>query len=209
VADLARWVSLLNCLGARCNVEPIFAQLCERYAEPHRAYHTLSHIYACLALFDEASHLAAHPDRVEAALWFHDVVYDPRAIDNEEQSARWAGCRLREAGVPGECALTISDLILVTRHRDVLSCVDAQLVADIDLAILGADRETFDLYERQIRQEYDWVPEGTFCRRRAAVLARFTEREHIYQMPFFRVRYEARARENLARSLSRLRRACG
>jgi predicted metal-dependent HD superfamily phosphohydrolase len=199
----------LDSLGAGGDAGPIFAELSERYAEPHRTYHALSHIQACLALFDEASHLTAQPHEVEAALWLHDVVYDPRAGDNEEQSARWADRRLGEVGVPGEHILTIGDLILITRHNRVPSSADAQLVADIDLAILGAGQEAFDLYERQIRQEYDWVPEETFCRRRAVVLTRFLERERIYQTSFFRERYEAQARENLARSLSRLRRAHG
>ena len=209
LTDLARWQALLDRLGAKRAVEPVFAGLRKRYAESHRAYHTYAHVQACLALFDEARHLAAHPDEVEAALWLHDVVYDPRAVDNEEQSARWADHHLGEAGDPGERILAIGELILVTRHDGVPSSVDAQLVVDIDLAILGAEQEAFDLYERQIRLEYDWVARETFCRRRAAVLTQFLERERIYQTAFFRERYEAQARANLARSLSRLGRAHG
>jgi predicted metal-dependent HD superfamily phosphohydrolase len=209
LTDLARWKALLDRLGAKHSVESVFAALEERYAEAHRAYHTYAHVQASLVLFDEAGHLAAHPDEVEAALWLHDVIYDPRAADNEEQSARWADRYLGEAGVPGERLLTIGELILVTRHDGVPSSVGAQLVVDIDLAILGAEQEAFDLYERQIRLEYDWVAEETFCRRRAAVLTQFLKRERIYQTPFFRERYEAQARANLARSLSRLGRAHG
>jgi predicted metal-dependent HD superfamily phosphohydrolase len=204
VTHLARWVLILNCLGAGGEIEPVFVALKERYAEPHRAYHTFAHVRSCLKLFDEAKHLASHPSEVEAALWLHDVVYDPRAGDNEKQSARWARERLEAIGIPAERLAVIEDLILVTRHDGPAFDTDARLVADIDLAILGADGKAFDLYERQIRLEYDWVPLEAFREGRAKVLKGFLQKERIYQTTFFRERYEARARENLARSLLQL-----
>lgn len=195
---------MLSALGAGDNVEAIYAALCQRYAEPHRAYHTLAHVSSCLALFDEARHLVLCPTEVEAALWLHDVVYDPLTGDNEEQSARWAWDRLAGAGVPVARLAIIRDLILATRHDGSGSGADAQLVVDIDLAILGADWEAFDLYEQQIRQEYDWVPLDAFCEGRAKILTRFLQGEHVYQTAFFGERYEAQARENLAHSLRQL-----
>src|SRR5678809_692845 len=70
-------------------VEPSgwYEQLTDAYAEPHRCYHTQQHIAECLEEFDEARHLARDPVAIELALWFHDAVYNPRAADNEEQSA--------------------------------------------------------------------------------------------------------------------------
>jgi predicted metal-dependent HD superfamily phosphohydrolase len=159
-------------------------------------------------LLDGARHLAQRPDEVEAALWLHDVVYDPHARDNEAQSARWAMDRLQAAGVPVERAQYVGDLILATRHDEASprsnALPDAVLVADIDLAILGAKREQYDRYEVQIRQEYDWVPEDAFREGRADVLRRFLQRATIFQTALFQARYEDRARANLRRSLRQL-----
>lgn len=62
-----------------------------RYAEPQRAYHTLAHIEACLALLAEREDLSEAERRLlTCAIWWHDAVYDPLRHDNEEQSAALA-----------------------------------------------------------------------------------------------------------------------
>jgi len=203
-ADLKRWGALLARLGAKSDADAVFWELLERYAEPQRAYHTFHHIQACLATFDEARDLAERPDEVEVALWLHDVVYDPHAGDNEEQSAQWAVRHLQRLGVPEPTVRLVCDLIRATRHDRVPCAIDAKLVMDIDLAILGRDGTVFDVYERQIGREYDWVPEAQFREGRTAVLRAFLERAYIYHTEFFRDRLEAQARTNLARSLEQL-----
>jgi predicted metal-dependent HD superfamily phosphohydrolase len=202
--DLERWKALLCRLGARSGIEMLYDRLRGSYAEAHRTYHTFHHVRDCLAQLDKARHIAEHPFQVEAALWFHDVICDPRAKDNEEQSAWWAECSLRKAGVSCKVALNVSKLILATRHRDVPSDADAALVVDIDLSILGRMASVFDEYERQIRQEYDYLSDAVFRKGRTAILRGFAARKVIYQTQFFRDRYEVPARENLARSICRL-----
>ena len=46
-----------------------FADLAQRYGEPHRAYHTMQHLRECFAHFETARHLAEKPAEVEIALW--------------------------------------------------------------------------------------------------------------------------------------------
>ena len=75
---------------------------------------------------------------------------------------------------------------------------------DVDLAILGTPAERFDEYERQVRDEYSWVPGFLFRRKRREILTAFLARPHVYNTERFRVRYEAVARANLARSIERL-----
>ena len=67
-----------------------FDDLAARYAEPHRHYHTLDHIRAVLEIVDRIGATARNPAALELAVWFHDVVYDTHAGDNEEQSAAHA-----------------------------------------------------------------------------------------------------------------------
>lgn len=188
----------------------LLRQLETRYGEPHRAYHTLEHVRACLAHFDAVRALLRQPARVELAIWFHDAIYDPRAADNEERSAQWAYEALRAAGAGEEAAQQVAALIRLTQHGAEPGDGrpdgnDASLLLDIDLAILGADPAAFDAYEAQIRREYSWVPWPEFCRKRAAVLRTFTQRPAIYRTDYFRRRFEESARQNLRRSLEKLK----
>jgi len=200
------WLSLCSRLGAGSAGREVLERLIEAYREGQRAYHTLDHILQCLEWFGLTRSTARHPDEVEAALWFHDVVYDPRALDNEARSAEWAAGALAAAGIDEERVARIATLILATRHDHIPTDGDAALTTDIDLAILGAEPTEFDEYERLIRREYAWVPEETFCTKRAALLEGLLVREYIYHTPFFRDRLEARARENLQRSVGTLQR---
>lgn len=176
-------------------------ELLARYAEPQRKYHTGQHLGECLALFDEVGDLAAHPAEVEMALWFHDAIYDVKGSGNEERSADWAHETLLAVGVARDVADRVRQLVLVTKHDGVPSSVDEQVLVDIDLAILGAERPRFDEYERQIRDEYGYVPGFLFRRKRKQILKTFLDRPVLYSTPVLRERLDARARENLRRAI--------
>ncbi|MGH3379956.1 MAG: HD domain-containing protein, partial [Actinoallomurus sp.] len=65
--------------------EAIGADLLRRYAEPHRRYHTTTHLAEVLDHVGELAGEAADADAVRLAAWFHDAVYDPARGDNEER----------------------------------------------------------------------------------------------------------------------------
>jgi predicted metal-dependent HD superfamily phosphohydrolase len=180
--------------------------LVQRYSEEARAYHTLEHVLNCQRELDDWRALAKDPDELEAALWFHDVVYDPRGSGNEPASAEFASVVLNGAGMAAERIEKVERLILATRHDAVPEAGDSALIVDIDLAILGAPTDQFEQYEQAIRREYAWVPEAVYRVKRAAVLAGFLGRPALYATEVFRERLEAQARLNLARSISRLHR---
>jgi predicted metal-dependent HD superfamily phosphohydrolase len=71
----------------------------------------------------------------------------------------------------------------------------------VDLSILGAPEERFDEYERQIREEYAWVPRFLFRRTRCGILKGFLERPRIFNTPHFFAAREDAARANLQRSI--------
>lgn len=175
--------------------------LLARWAEPHRRYHTLAHLEACLAGLDGHRELAIDPVAVEAALWFHDAIYDPRATDNEARSAALAVMSLQAGGVAKERIAKINRLILATSHRiagDADMDPDTVLLLDLDLAILGAPANDYYAYAAAIRREYIWVPEADFRQKRAAVLAAFLQRPRIYGTARFFSCHEETARANLA-----------
>jgi predicted metal-dependent HD superfamily phosphohydrolase len=182
-----------------------YEQLMLAYAEPHRHYHTQEHIAECLAEFDEARHLSQQPIAVELALWFHDAVYDPRAADNEEQSALLLKRCTAEIALPESLIQTAYKLVLATKHHSHDADCDSSLIADIDFSIFGKEKERFFDYEQQIRQEYSWVPQALFSSKRAEILERFLARETIYGTDWFRNKYERQARQNLEASILTLR----
>ena len=191
-------------LGASGSDDALFSRLVECYSEPHRKYHTMQHLQECFAHLESVRSFAERSSEVELALWFHDAIYDTRRKDNEERSAEWARDSGLAAGLTGDQASRIYQLVMATMHNAVPVGPDASVLVDIDLGILGAEVERFDEYEVQVREEYSWVPGPLYRRGRRKILQEFANRESIYSTEYFRVEYEARARSNIARSLARL-----
>jgi predicted metal-dependent HD superfamily phosphohydrolase len=195
------WSALIGAGPGERDGHALRDDLLARYAEPPRKYHTRQHLEECLALFEEVGALAVHPAEVEMALWFHDAIYDVKGSGNEERSAEWAQEALLAAGAERDVADRVRRLVLVTKHDGVPASVDEQVLVDIDLAILGAGRPRFDEYERQIRDEYAYVPGFLFRRKRRQILRTFLERPVLYSTAALRERLDARARENLRRAI--------
>lgn len=199
------WKGLWKNLGARSDGAEWFGGLVAAWSEPHRHYHNLDHLNDCLELLNRYQNLAQNPLLIKTALWFHDAVYDPQSgVNNEEASALYARDALEAGGVPESVILQVSDLIHLTRTHEAGSNVDAALLCDIDLSILGRSPAVFNEYDRAIRQEYAWVPERDYRQGRCRVLSGFLARERIYQTPVFKDLFEAQARRNLSSALLRL-----
>jgi predicted metal-dependent HD superfamily phosphohydrolase len=197
----SRWAGAWRALGA--SPEPaLLARLIAAYSEPHRHYHTLRHLEECFAHLQSLGSLAQHPAEVELALWFHDAIYDTRRRDSERRSAEWACQAL--SPVSSAAAKRVASLVMATRHAAAPEGIDAQVLVDVDLAILGAPAERFDEYELQVRREYAWAPLPLYRRARRRILESLLARAAIYATAQFVERYEAQARDNLARSLARL-----
>lgn len=199
-----RWLALWERSAATGDGRAELAMIAERYGEPARRYHTIEHVADCLAELDRERRLAERPDEAELALWLHDLVYDSHADDNERRSAELAAAMLQRAGLPTTTGERISRTILATTHSEPPPPGDPALVCDADLAILGAEPARFAEYQRRIRDEYGWVPEPLYRRRRRAILERLLARPAIFATPAFRARLESRARANLTSAIARL-----
>lgn len=181
----------------------VFNMLARHYAEPHRAYHNLSHIAALLALADEVRLHMHQPEVVEFAIWFHDVIYDTHSTDNEVRSAAFARDALRMMQVPDHITTAVEQCILATQRHEApaLPHPDLPLFLDLDLSILGAPEGIYRSYRNAIRTEYDWVPDAEYRAGRAAVLEKFQARPGLYFTRLMADRYEERARHNIALEL--------
>jgi predicted metal-dependent HD superfamily phosphohydrolase len=201
--DLAlRWADLL----ARCAVAPARAEaqrsaLVAAYGEPHRVHHRLEHVAHLLA---ELETVPVSEPAVAWAAWFHDAVYVPGRPDNEARSAARAREALGALGL-AHLAPRVEALVLATRdHRADPADAAAALFVDADLAILGAAPDAYRAYAEAVRAEFRAVPRWLFDRGRRRFLAAQLARPAVFLTPHFRVRHEARARENLAAELARL-----
>ena len=202
--EVTRFQTVWQQLGSHDDGTVVFTELLQAYQQPHRVYHTVSHLEACL---DQLCLVQAELERaaeVEIALWFHDAVYAPKAIANEVQSARWATRRLRQLGANPVAIERIAVMIMATTHDREPETQDCALLLDVDLSILGQAPELFAVYEHDIRREYCAIPTAQYCAGRTAILERLLQRPTIYYTHFFRERLEAQARWNLERSILNL-----
>lgn len=205
----ALWRSVLAPLtGESDALDRTFADILRRYNEPGRHYHSLEHVQQVSAVIRtlSAPHLPYAPC-LDAAGILHDVIYDPRAKDNEERSAEYAHEVLASLGIDLMTRDEVARLILLTKkHETTDEDRDGQVLLDADLSILGASEAEYDDYAAAIRREYSWVNDEDYCSGRRAVLERFLARPRLYFTPEMQRRSEARARANLAREIAALAR---
>lgn len=183
--------------------EHLYRLLSRAYSEPQRYYHTQQHIVECLSLFHEIKQCLNDSLAVETALWFHDVIYDPQASDNELQSAELMQqiCQHFLSSTQLEKVYT---WILATQRHTPSEDDDLNYLLDIDLAILGSSSNRFEEYEKQIKFEYAWVEPNVYQIKRFDVLNYFYQMNPIYQTCYLQNRFEMRAKDNLAKRIINL-----
>lgn len=186
--------------------EAAFEALLARHREPHRRYHTATHVMWVLRHLHELTVAGEGPSDVAAAqlaALFHDVVYDPRATDNEARSAALAVEAAAALEWPADRCSLVHRLVMATAGHRPADADEAALV-DADLAILGAPPNEYAAYARAVRAEYAHVPDDAWRVGRTAVLRSFASMEHLYSTELMRRTREARAFANIAAELATL-----
>lgn len=170
---------------------------CEELLKRDRHYHNLDHIRNMMSALTLVSHkdVVVFEDNIPeivAAIWLHDIVYDPRANDNEERSAKQARKDLKglNLNIP-----LVEEIILATKNHARHPNPTIEFFTDLDLFILGSDRITYHQYMINIRKEYDFVPTDRYNEARIKILQRFKQ-DTIFKTPGF-LQYEERAHSNL------------
>ena len=180
--------------------------LISRWSEPHRHYHTLDHLATVLRIISDHAATASDPAAVTLAAWFHDAVYDPRRVDNEEASALLAEANLPVLQAPPDLVAEVARLVRLTASHDpTAGDRNGSLITDADLAILAADPDTYWRYTGAIRREYAHVPDAAFAAGRAAVLRNLLDLPVLFHTPALRARWEDAARHNITSELAELR----
>jgi pantetheine-phosphate adenylyltransferase len=213
-----RWTKLSDALGLPAAVaQAQFKALVAAYNDPTRAYHTLDHLIDC---FEQLDKLLTTPDApqpqspamLELALWFHDLVDERNNPQAVAQSAEAAVSFARQGSqvTPDQQALLRTN-ILATRHSlppEPDRPLDAQLMSDIDLSILGQSAASYRQYAQQIAQEYSLIASPEAYRAgRGKFLEGFLQRDRLYQTDWFHQRLNQKARANLKREQASLKQA--
>ncbi len=93
---------------------------------------------------------------------------------------------------------------MVTLHTTPVKTCDEALMVDIVLAILGAEADQYNRYEVGIENEYKWVPNIVFRKKRKKVLASLLARGAISRNDYFQKKLEKRARANIINAITSL-----
>jgi predicted metal-dependent HD superfamily phosphohydrolase len=184
-------------------------ELLARHRQPHRRYHTATHVMWVLRHIDDlaAANTPVDLDAVRAAALFHDAVYDPRSTTNEHDSAGLARRVLADCGWEPARVDRVAALIELTAgHVAPDTDLGADILLDADLAILGAEPADYRSYVTGVRAEYAHVDDDAWRVGRAAVLRSFLERPAIYRTTSMQAARERRARANLSAELADLQR---
>lgn len=189
--------------------------LLSAYFEPHRKYHNWAHILEGLEEIAKSSQVL-RLSRLEKQLlflmWvFHDIAYEPDAINNEIRSACQCCDFVKQALDESDILFILHRVlhgVLATDHDGPPSDDPLiQILCDVDLVRLAAPPDQFVRNTADIRLEYALVDDEAFRRDRVKILGGFLDRNRrpsVYLTDYFKKRYEAQARANLTRALAEL-----
>lgn len=195
-----RYVALIHSMGAgTAEARRLFEALYQKWNEPHRAYHNVEHLAECLSLLDDALLAGEDAAVAELALWYHDVIYDPRGSENETQSALRLQTDGRVLGLPAHILAKATACIMATAHVFPRQETDqlTNLVLDIDLAVLASGPIRFREYEDAVGEEYAHVPSFLFFLARGAFLRQLHKSPAIFLTSYFHETFEEKARSNV------------
>ncbi len=140
-----------------------------RYEEPHRYYHTFSHLVNVL------NHLAqtgAINDELFLTAVYHDAIYKPTSATNEADSAALFLEEAQGTNISEEIKTAVVQLINDTKHHTSSNANSQRFIA-ADLSIFDSSFETLIQYEHAIFKEFQFIDYSIYQHKRVEVLETF------------------------------------
>lgn len=184
-------------------LQQIWRQIGQLYSEPHRHYHTRTHILKCLGFFDKIRPKLVKADAVELALWYHDAIYEVGARDNEAKSAQLFQ-QHAEDFLANDLIDRVSRLILSTTHTSSPVDSDSAYLQDIDLSSFGDSWENFVADGDKLRHESADLSDEQYQKGKIAFFKMLIKRDRIYFTDYFYQAFEDIARTNIQRVMDQI-----
>ncbi|NJO64459.1 MAG: adenylyltransferase/cytidyltransferase family protein [Richelia sp. RM2_1_2] len=147
--------------------------LIEKYNQPFRYYHTISHIFDLLDKWDDCGYYK-DDDEIFLAIMYHDAIYDPISTTNEEDSVMLFRSHMLKASElynidNDEMVKNVSQIIMDTKtHRP--SNKKSEFFCKLDLSILSDSFATQIKFEHNIFKEFQFVDYKIYKEKRVEIL---------------------------------------
>lgn len=188
--------------------------LIKRLSNESRKYHNVKHLEIKYKLYGEIKHLILNKEAMEYAIFFSYFEYDPRSLDSDKRNVELF------KSFCADCGISL-DSNVCKDACDLLSCIgshiteehktsnafgntDKHYFLDLDMAVLGTDEISYEIYTKQVRGEYDFLAENVYKALRLKVLQTFLQIPNIFSTKVFREKYEEQARRNILKEISLL-----
>ncbi len=186
-------------VGKNEHSQNIYDALIERYDEQHRAYHNVGHLVELFEYFYKHKDNFKDPRTVALALFYHDIIYDVSHKDNEARSALMVLKDLPALGFNVNFCERVANLVTMTAsHICDENDMDAALMLDMDMAVLGLPNPDYKRYARAIEKEYkSYYPTTFYQQGRIQFLNIYRKKERFFMTDIFENRYGAEALANI------------
>ena len=183
------WCALANDLKVNVSKSSNWwSRLRDMYGlKPWRHYHTLRHLKEFLQIAKSEFDCGVSKELL-LSIWFHDAIYDPRSSSNENDSISLFEAFVDECQISNmvDCVSVKHAISLTSDHKSNLSQAgqaDSEWVKyflEMDLAILGAEKDRYQQYMAQIREEYKFLNDTEFNRGRRTFLGNYMDFKFRY-----------------------------
>lgn len=209
-----RWEDTLSRLDIpRKVITNEFDNFVNAYNSPKRGYHGLTHVQNMLKEADEFR--INNPKKkkegklMDFAIFMHDIINgEANDVEKSVGIARNILSQSSSSKIRAKQGL-LEEMIMVTKHDGSVfksASTEAKVIADADLAILGANETLYNQYAAHIRNEHSKYPDDVFAEGRTKILKSFLEKPQIYATDYFKNKYETSARQNIAGEIEKLAR---
>lgn len=182
-----------------------FDVIMKAYQDGTRYYHNLNHLTFLFNL-DKGDPSTEFQLKRAMFFFFHDYFYfinpSQPVTDNESKSAEVAKYWMLRMGFDQSMIDWVCEVICLSNH-DGTPCTDQDklFLLDSDLAILGAENDTYVKYYADVRYEYRAVPEDIWKQKRTDFLNFMLSKSRIFRSDHFYQAMEQLARENMQKEL--------
>ena len=181
-------------------ISQYYTKIEKKYSSLNRFYHNLDHIKSMLLEVKRFQNEIYDYDSVLFAIWFHDIIYEPKNNDNEKKSAECARKFLNNLEYEKNRINKVIDLILRTKNhfeQNLNEDFEAQIFLDCDIIIFASLRKNYLNYSKSVRKEYSSIPDTIYNKGRIKVLESFLNKNYIFRNKNFQKLYEKKARKNV------------